>query len=444
MPGTESVDRGSCTCSCKDGWHGASCLPFEVPDTFLLPMAERVVDGDTGCVENQTLKSLPLNMWKTHHCYVGVTFSGVGAALTFSFESMPLHLPINITFTGCTFRDGAALQFVGDVEAAESSGVLIRVSQTVMRSSVVLFALSLPQHSDIAVTEVDAVQSSILFWPDTVNKRLSVVTLDDVVLTASSLLVSNVKAHALKKEAYGLYLIEKLTLVRGSSLYARYCSFDGYMHLFHVNILSVRDHSVCALLNNTMSSGISLLYQHNEFSVSDHSVLRVVGNSGSVSNAIYSLNLFTVQESSWLDWRDNDVGVGAMFHEVESTFLVIDGSSVVTLTGCKMDSTGLSEPLLSLVEAGYRFVAGCLTVAGRVLTAAELELHGITDVTTVAACEECTKDGDCFAPLTTAVIDCKCECAAGGHGDVCVPAPVPWLARHHRHRHPRPPPPPIR
>ncbi|EKF39056.1 dispersed gene family protein 1 (DGF-1), putative, partial [Trypanosoma cruzi marinkellei] len=153
-----------------------------------------------------------------------------------------------------------------------------------------------------------------------------------------------------------------------------------------------------------------------------------------VSYAIYSLNLITVQESSWLDWRDNDVGVGAMFHEAESTFFAIDSSSALTLTGCKMGSTGLSESLLSLVEAGYRFVAGCLTVAGlEVTTAAELELHGITDVTTVAACGECTKDGDCFAPLTTAVSDCKCECAAGGHGDVCVPAPVPA----------GPPPPPV-
>ncbi|EKF29166.1 dispersed gene family protein 1 (DGF-1), putative, partial [Trypanosoma cruzi marinkellei] len=91
-----------------------------------------------------------------------------------------------------------------------------------------------------------------------------------------------------------------------------------------------------------------------------------------------------------------------------------------------MGSTGLSRSLLSRIDAGYRFVAGCLTVAGRVLTtAAELELNGVIKVTTVAACGECTKDGDCFAPLTTAVSDCKCQCAAGGHGDVCVPAPVP-------------------
>ncbi|RNF01097.1 dispersed protein family protein 1 (DGF-1), partial [Trypanosoma cruzi] len=41
MPGTESVDRGSCSCSCRDGWHGASCLPFEVPDTVVPPVAER-------------------------------------------------------------------------------------------------------------------------------------------------------------------------------------------------------------------------------------------------------------------------------------------------------------------------------------------------------------------------------------------------------------------
>ncbi|EKF27208.1 dispersed gene family protein 1 (DGF-1), putative, partial [Trypanosoma cruzi marinkellei] len=91
-----------------------------------------------------------------------------------------------------------------------------------------------------------------------------------------------------------------------------------------------------------------------------------------------------------------------------------------------MGSTGLSGPLALRVDAGYRFVAGCLTFAGCVLTtAAELERSGIKNVTTVAACGECTKEGDCFTPLTTAVIDCKCRCAAGGHGDVCVPVPVP-------------------
>ncbi|EKF28244.1 dispersed gene family protein 1 (DGF-1), putative, partial [Trypanosoma cruzi marinkellei] len=126
--------------------------------------------------------------------------------------------------------------------------------------------------------------------------------------------------------------------------------------------------------------------------------------------------------------------MSAFFHDTGSAFLSVDSSSVVTLTGCKMGLTGLSGPLLLQADAGYRFVAGCLAVAGRLLTtAAELELNGITDVTTVAACGECTKVGDCFAPLTTAVSDCKCQCAAGGHGDVCVPAPVPA----------GPPPPPV-
>ncbi|RNC49527.1 dispersed gene family protein 1 (DGF-1) [Trypanosoma cruzi] len=435
MPGTELVDRGSCSCSCRDGWHGASCLPFEVPDTVVPPVAERVFDGDTSCVVNQTLTSLTLNMWKTHHCYEGVTFSGVDAVLTFFFDSMPLHLPINITLTGCTFLDGAVLHFVGGAEVAESAGVLIRVSQTVMRSSVVAFALALPLHCDIAVTEVDAVQSSEFYLSDTVSSALSVVLLQNVALSASSLLVSNVRAHATKHDAFGLYSIGTLTLVGGSSLYARYCSFEGYKYLLHLNTLSVRDHSVFALLNNTMASGTSFLFQYSRFSVSDHSVLRVVGNSGSVSCSVYAYNLWTVERSSWLDWRDNDVGLGAMFYDAGSAFVSIDGSSVVTLTGCKMGSTGLSEPLLSQADAGYRLVAGCLTVAGRVVTtAAELELHGITNATTVAACGDRTKDGDCFAPLTTAVIDCECQCAAGGHGDACVPAPVP--------AGPPPPPPP--
>ncbi|EKG02518.1 dispersed gene family protein 1 (DGF-1), putative, partial [Trypanosoma cruzi] len=253
MPGTESVDRGSCSCSCKDGWHGASCLPFEVPDTVVPPVAERAVDGDTSCVVNQTLTNLTLNMWKTHHCYAGVTFSGVGAVLTFFLNSMPLHLPINITLTGCTFREGAALQFVGDAEAAESAGVLIRVSQTVMRSSVVVFAAALPQHCDIAVTEVNAVQSSEVQLLDTRRNTLSVLLLGDVVLSDSSFLVSNVKARATMYGGYGLYSTGTLMLLDGSSLYARYCSFAGYMHTFYLYGLSVSDHSVFALLNNTIS-----------------------------------------------------------------------------------------------------------------------------------------------------------------------------------------------
>ncbi|PWV17922.1 dispersed gene family protein 1 (DGF-1) [Trypanosoma cruzi] len=435
MPGTELVDRSSCSCSCRDEWHGASCLPFEVPDRVVPPLPERAVDGDTSCVVNQTLTNVTLNMWKTHHCYVGVTFSGVGAALTFYLNSMPLHLPINITLTGCTFLDGAVLRFVGGAEAAESAGVLIRVGQAVMLSSAVAFIRALPQHCDIAVTEVDAVQTFAVRLPESVNNMWSVLLLGDVVLSASTLLVSNVRAHSKKHDAFGFYSTGTLTLVGGSSLYTRYCSFDGYMHLFYVHRLGVRDHSVFALLNNIMFSGTSFLYQHSRLGVSDHSVLRMVGNSGSVRYAIYNNELWTVERSSWLDWRDNDVGVGAMLHDSESAFVTIDSSSVVTLTGCTMGSTGLSGPLLSQADAGYRFVAGCLTVAGReVTTAAELELHGITNVTTVAVCGECTKDGDCFAPLTTAVIDCKCQCAAGGHGDVCLPAPVP--------AGPPPPPPP--
>ncbi|KAF8287405.1 putative dispersed gene family protein 1 (DGF-1) [Trypanosoma cruzi] len=443
MPGTESVDRGSCSCSCKDGWHGASCLPLEVPDTIVPPLPERAVDGDTSCVVNQTLTSLALKMWKTHHCYAGVTFSGMGAVLTFFLDSMPLHLPISITLTGCTFREGAALQFVGGVGVSESAGVLIRVNQTVMQSSVVYFSLALPLHCDIAVTEVDALQASEVHLPDIRISTWSVVLLQNFVLTASSLLVSNVRAHALRYDGFGLYSIGTLKLVGGSSLYARYCSFDGYTHLFYVYSLSVSDHSVFALLNNTMSSRTSLLHQYSRFSVSDHSVVRMVGNSGFVSNAIFADNLWSLKRSSWLDWRDNDVEVGAMFYDTESAFVSIDSSSVVTLTGCKMGSTGLSGPLLSQADAGYRFFAGCLTVAGRVVTtAAELELHGITNVTTVAVCGECTKDGDCFSPLTTAVSDCKCQCAAGGHGDVCVPAPVPAGPPPPPPSPPTPPPPP--
>ncbi|RNE98116.1 dispersed gene family protein 1 (DGF-1) [Trypanosoma conorhini] len=295
-----------------------------------------------------------------------------------------------------------------------------------MKSSVVAFSRALPQRCDIAVTEVDAVQPSSVSLPGVGDSSHSVVTLESVVLNASSLLVSNVRARA---SGYygkpGVHSPGYLKLVGGSSLYVRYCSFEDYTHLLYAYSLSLSDHSVLAVLNNTMSAGMSFLFQLSGYSVSDHSVLRVVGNRGPVSYAIFMYNSWSVQQSSWLDWRDNDVGAGEMFYHLASAPISVDNSSAVTLTGCKMGSTGVSRSLLKHADAGYKFTAGCLTVAGKVLTAAEMGRNGIDKVTTVAACGECTKDGDCFGALTTAVRGCKCECASGGHGDVCAPAPVP-------------------
>ncbi|RNC33777.1 dispersed gene family protein 1 (DGF-1), partial [Trypanosoma cruzi] len=122
------------------------------------------------------------------------------------------------------------------------SGVLIRVSRTVMRSSAVAFIRAFPQHCDIAVTEVDAVQTFEFDLPGTVSKTLSVLLLRNVVLSASTLLVSNVNAHALRCGGFGLYSIGTLLLVGGSSLYTRYCSFDGYTYLLYVYRLSVCNH----------------------------------------------------------------------------------------------------------------------------------------------------------------------------------------------------------
>ncbi|KEG06335.1 dispersed gene family protein 1 (DGF-1), partial [Trypanosoma grayi] len=348
MPKTSSVASGTCSCTCEDGGHGPQCLPFEVPDVALLPTPERPVDTDTSCVADQTLTTLSLNMWKTHHCYVGVTFSGTGAVATFRFVQMPLQHPINITFSGCTFLGGAALHFVGGSTAAENSGVLVRVSKIVMESSVVSFSGGMPPGSDIAVTEVDAAQSSSVLLPGGNFNTMSVVALQNVALYASSsLLISNVNATRMGPGGgQGVYSTGTLTLENGSSLYVRYCRFAGYTYLFYVFTASVRDHSVVALLNSTMTLGTSLLYQFLTIEIQDSSVFRVVGNSGPVTNGIFLYDTWTVQGSSWLDWRDNDVGQGSLFwYSSFFSAVDIDGSSVLTLTGCKMSSTGLGGSL---------------------------------------------------------------------------------------------------
>ncbi|RNF03617.1 putative dispersed gene family protein 1 (DGF-1) [Trypanosoma rangeli] len=61
-----------------------------------------------------------------------------------------------------------------------------------------------------------------------------------------------------------------------------------------------------------------------------------------------------------------------------------------------------------------------------------MERNGINNVTNVAACGECTRDGDCFDALTTAFSDCKCECAGGGHGEHCLPLDLPRVGGYSR------------
>ncbi|RNF09682.1 dispersed gene family protein 1 (DGF-1) [Trypanosoma rangeli] len=63
-----------------------------------------------------------------------------------------------------------------------------------------------------------------------------------------------------------------------------------------------------------MASGNCFLCQYYSSKVLDHSVMRMVGNSGPLTYSILAYESWVVRQSSWLDWRDNDVRGGKMFN----------------------------------------------------------------------------------------------------------------------------------
>ncbi|RNF02115.1 dispersed gene family protein 1 (DGF-1), partial [Trypanosoma conorhini] len=417
--------------ACKDGDAACRVPGPEMFGAAAVPRPEAPVETSTGCVVGQTLTNVSLDMWKTHHCYVGVTFSGAGAVAKFSLTRMPLHLPINITFSGCTFLDGAALHFMGGRDLAESAGVLIRVHRTVMRSASVYISYALPRGTDIAVTEVDAEQISLAVGTNGLSNRFAAVALRDVLLTgASALLLRDVNLRRPRRVAgylpsgSCLSVEESLTLLEGSALYVQHCTLAGAKSIVELRgATKLANRSVLALHNNVVLSGESIL-DSRDVALENLSVLRMVGNRGPVRFGVYLYGAWTARQSSWVELRDNDVEAAELLRAASAYAVDLDGSSALTLTGCKMRATGPTQALLKEgADAGHKFVAGCLTVGKELLTTeAAMTAVGIKGVTTVAQCGACEPRGLCFDALTTARNGCTCECAAGGYGDACVPS----------------------
>ncbi|ORC89928.1 dispersed gene family protein 1 (DGF-1), partial [Trypanosoma theileri] len=430
MPGKNELTKSSsCSCS-RNGKSGnnqqcPSCLPYEVPEIDVMNTLKKPVDSGTTCVENQILTELSLNMQKTHHCYIGVTFSGEKAVAKFVFGRMPLQKPINITFTGCTFLGGAALHFVGSRDPVNSAGVWIRVRKTVLLSSVVSFSNALPKGSDIAVREVDSVQTSWVKTPDGISNALSIVAMKDLLLSGSSiLLVSDIYARHKGTSKYilnsgdGILAGDSLTLLDESSLYVQNCRFSRFEHMIKLNgQVNIDERSVMAFLENKLLSGKYLMFS-KEVMINDRSVFRMVENSNLDGKGVYMYKNWDLHNSSWVDWRGNDVSIGELVHVVSKAGVNIDSNSMLTFIGKRKESKGASAPLLKSKQEGYKFISGCLTLPK------DTEGSNSNNVTDQVECDRCVDQGHCFAPFTSSSNDCSCKCTDGGHGDVCVPGRV--------------------
>ncbi|KAF5223635.1 hypothetical protein ECC02_003367 [Trypanosoma cruzi] len=418
--------------ACKGGDTACRVPEAKLVSVAAVPRTQRDVDVNRSCVVDQTLKNISIEMWKTHHCYTNVTFSGVGAALKFSLMRMPLHLPINITFSGCTFLDGAAVHFVGGRDAVESAGVLIRMKRVVMQSSGVSFSNAFPRGTDIVINEIDAEQISLFFTPNRYSNRFAVVALKDFLLAgSSSLLLSNVEIRRPRRvvgftpSGSCLAVEESLTLLGGSALYVQHCTLAGAKAILDMNGKTrVANRSVLALLNNVVLSGESIL-DSKTITVEEFSVFRMVGNRGAVRFGVYLYGEWIVRQSSWVELRENDVPTADMLRTSALYAVDIDNSSALTLTGCKMRAMGLKKSMVKEQNNSHKFVAGCLMIGEEMdSTVKDMREAYITGVTTAVKCGECDKIGSCFAPLTISISGCKCQCAAEGHGDVCAPSPL--------------------
>ncbi|KAH9588661.1 Dispersed gene family protein 1 [Trypanosoma melophagium] len=430
MPGKNGEPKsGSCSCSLSVGGDNKqcpSCLPYEIPEINVIPALTEPVDRDTTCIKNQTLTELSLNMQKTHHCYIGVTFSGEKAVAKFVFRRMPLQYPINITFSGCTFRGGAALHFVGSHDAVNSAGVWINIRRTVLLSSVVSFSNALPKGSDIVVREIDSVQTSWIKTPDDFSNSWSVVAMKDLILSGSSiLLVSDASAYHKEASRYslrsgdGILSGGSLTLLDGSSLYVQHCTFSRFNNMIKLDgPVNIDERSAMAFLENKIVSGNYIMHS-KEVMVRNLGVFRLVENVALNSGqGVYMYKGWDLYNSSWIDWRGNDISSGELLHIVPKAGVSIDSSSMLTFIGNSKSTATLKKPLLKSTENGYKFFLGCVNLAQDTNL---LNFHGVTDE---VQCDRCLGKGNCFTPLTGSSNGCSCKCSDGGQGDVCVPGRV--------------------
>ncbi|KAF5217922.1 hypothetical protein ECC02_009163 [Trypanosoma cruzi] len=374
-------------------------------------------------------------------CYRNVTFSGGGMSLTVLIGAMTGDVA-NVTFDGCTWRDGAVLLLAGNAHAAVGS-LSIVVTGSTFDDALLSPEGGFPPHTNITISGNRFTVTRLIPRSGLDLRRPACVAMNELVITNDSAVVLSGN------------VFQTVRALSSAICVLRYA-------------LSVSWHSVFAVVGNTfrMAGANSTLIhlegssQTSSLDVLNNSAVVIRGNivTRPVRDFISLLWVLRVESQSAVVFQGNDMQGGlAVFyssfasHIYYNSWLQLSGNlcrvspvvafavfnsrvnlrdSTVSVSGNQFISSTVSPTLIKIPKRPRDLTNGVVVAACNTVNGGEGAKYAIPSVynATILTCSDpCALATSCFpAYTTTASSDgCACTCAEGGHGDACLPVAVP-------------------
>ncbi|EKF28806.1 dispersed gene family protein 1 (DGF-1), putative, partial [Trypanosoma cruzi marinkellei] len=367
--------------------------------------------------------------------------SGGGMSLTVLIGVMTGDLA-NVTFDGCTWRNGAVLLLVGNAHAAVGSLNIVVTGST--------FSDALLSPEGVFPPRTNITISGNRF---TVTRRISRLGL---VLRKPSCVAMN-----------GLAIANDSAVVLSGNVFQTVRASSSAIHFVRSG-LRVSWHSLFAVVGNTFytdSTNSTLIYlersgQSSLLGVLNNSAVVIRGNfvTSPVKCFVQILSVLRVESLSAVVFQGNDMQESLVVFLVSyssniyyNSWLQLSGNlcrgipseafaffnptvnlreSTVSVSGNQfISSKGMTKVLRILLETtditNGAIVAACNTVNGE--EGATYIIPSMYNAIILTCSDPCALATSCFpAYTTTASSDgCACTCAEGGHGDACLPVVVP-------------------
>ncbi|EKF29150.1 dispersed gene family protein 1 (DGF-1), putative, partial [Trypanosoma cruzi marinkellei] len=348
----------------------------------------------------------------------------------------------NVTFDGCTWRNGAVLLLLGNAHAAVGS-LNIVVTGSTFSDALLSPEGVFPPCTNITISGNRFTVTRLISRPRLDLMGLSCVAMNGLAIANDSAVVLSGNAFQTLGESLGaIHFVRSGLRVSWHSLFAvvgntfrmaggndTLICLEGSRHSLS---LSVRNNSAVVIRGNVVTRPVKCFIFFLRFSrVESLSAVVFQGNDMHEISAVfissYSSNIYY---NSWLQLSDN------LFRVSKSNVFpffypkVNLRESTVSVSGNQfMSSTGTPTVLLIPTESSNltngSIMAACNTVNGE--ERVRYIIPSMYNATILTCSDPCALATSCFpAYTTTASSDgCACTCAEGGHGDACLPVVVP-------------------
>ncbi|EKG02706.1 dispersed gene family protein 1 (DGF-1), putative, partial [Trypanosoma cruzi] len=349
---------------------------------------------------------------------------------------------VNVTFDGCTWRDGALLLLLGNAYAAVGA-LNIVVTGNTFHDALLSPQGVFPPHTNITISGNRFTVTRLIPRSGLDIRRPSCVATNALAISnGSAVVLSGNVFQSVGASSSAIHVVRSALRVSWHSMFAvigntfhmagggsTLINLEGSSESFSLRVLN---NSAMVIRGNFVSRPVRyFLLLILALHVESRSAVLFQGNDMRGSVAAFLSGFYSyIYYNSWLQLsgnlcRESPSDAFAVLNptvNLRDSTVSVSGNRFISSTGTP---TLIKIPKRSSDLTNGAIVAACNTVKGE--EGVKYVIPSVYNATILNCSDPCTLTASCFpAYTTTASSDgCACTCAEGGHGDACLPVAVP-------------------